>query len=99
MGYLVNWLGDGSMKTGCPLLRSSCCPACCLKPPPAAMTAVAELSLLCQIAKMAWERGEGRFCFFFFFSQKKPIFPILHEATCPFPKFPIFLKMFNKTFY
>jgi hypothetical protein len=61
------------------------------------MAAVAELSLLCQIDKMTWERGGGRFCIFSIFS-KNQISLNLHEATCPCPKFPIFHKMFNKTF-
>jgi hypothetical protein len=61
------------------------------------MAAVAELSLLCQIAKMAWERGGGRFCIFSNF-LKNQISSILHEATCPCPKFPIFMKMLKKHF-
>jgi hypothetical protein len=56
------WPHEDGLPIGALLLLS--------ETPLAAMTAVAELSLLCQIDKMTWERGGGRFCFFFNFSKK-----------------------------
>ena len=73
-------------ENGWTLLHS----CCCLKPPWLPWLLL-QSSLLCQIDKMTWERGGGRFCIFSIF-PKNQIFLILHEATCPCPKFPIFHK-------
>ena len=93
MGYLFNGLEMASWKwlnTAAFLLLP--------ETPLAAMTAVAELSLLCQIDKMTWERGGGRFCLFFLIFSKIKFPSFCMRLRAHAPNFQFFIKMLNKTF-